>query len=131
MIARAKQPDVEPGLPSDLSARVSEYELFAFEQMESDQIAEWAKRIKNQLNDVQLGRKKEADETGLKALETLASCPVVSDKTRKQIKNLVAAVRSEKLEKIELKRKIELVTVEIDTAPLRVGRNVKVEAVVA
>ena len=68
---------------------------------------------------VSLGRTKEADEDGLRALETLASCPVLKSETGTRIKELVAALRVGTLTRVELTRNLETLDVQIEQSPLQ------------
>ncbi len=110
----------------DMTVRVSEFELVAPEGLEGAELGAWAARIKNQLTAVSLGRAKDADAKGLAALESLASCPVLSEATSNRIKSLVAQVREGKIDRVELKRQITTTNVEIEQAPLTVRRTLEV-----
>ena len=103
---------------SDMRVRVTEYELVSPGGLEDAELGEWATRVKNQLNSVSLGRGKEADADGLRALETLAGCPVLAKATATRIKELVEMVRAAKLDRLELKRRIEILNVEIEDESL-------------
>lgn len=103
---------------SDLTVRVTEFELASPQGLDSGELTEWANRIKKQLSSVSLGRTKEADEDGLRALETLASCPVLKSETGTRIKELVAQLRNEKITRVELKRNLQTLDVQIEQAPL-------------
>lgn len=111
---------------SDMTVRVSEFELVAPEGLEGAELGAWAARIKNQLSAVSLGRGKDADVKGLLALESLASCPILSAATASRIKNLVGQVREGKIDKVELKRQITTTYIEIEQAPLTVRRTLEV-----
>jgi hypothetical protein len=111
------------GYRSDIDVRVTEFELASPGGLGDAELGEWATRIKNQLGAVSLGRSKEADEEGLRSLETLASCPVLSAETQTRIKELVAGVRAQKLDRVELKRKISTLDVEIETGALSPRRG--------
>ena len=117
---------------SDIQVRVTEFELAAIGAGLGDtELSEWASRIRRQLGSISLGRSKEADEEGLRALETLARCPVLKPETAASIQNLIGLVRAEKLGRVELKRKIETLDVQIDTAPLAPRRAPAMAALVA
>lgn len=105
-----------------VNARVQEYDLTTDDDLESREVLAWSRKIQNQLAGVQLGRKKEIDENGLDALLALSKCPVLQEGTAKKIRNAVAAVRAQKIDRIELKRRIDNLTVEIDSAPLSIRR---------
>ncbi len=102
----------------DMQVRVSEFELNAPNDLEQAEINAWAKRIKNQLSSISLGRSKDADEDGLGALLALAKCPVLKKETATKIKNMVGDLRSSKITRVELKRKIETLDVQLETATL-------------
>ena len=103
----------------DLRVRVSEFEITTNGDMDAAEISEWSKRIKNQLSSISLGRSKEIDENGLDALLTLSSCPLIGRETAKAVKELVEGVRIQKINRVELRRSLETMTVEIDTAQLK------------
>lgn len=103
---------------ADMDVRVSEFELSAPSDLAQAEMAAWSQRIKNQLGAISLGRTKEADEDGLRSLEVLASCPVLTPETTERIKELVAGVRAQKLDRVELKRRIMTVNVEIEARAL-------------
>lgn len=108
--------DLNPQL--GIKVNVTEFELTTPKDLNEQDLVEWGDRIKRQLGSVTLGRKKEINEDGLRALECLSGCPVLSEKTGQLIKNLVGLVRSSKIDRIELKRRIETLDVEIEQAPL-------------
>lgn len=118
-------------IPADMTVRVTEFELAAPSGLDGAELGEWAERIKRQLGSIQLGRSREADEDGLNALELLASCPVLKRSTEDRIKELVSQVRDQKITRVELKRHIETLNVEIEQAPLPPRRAPKIEAEVA
>lgn len=107
----------------DIKTRVSEFELTTPEELASGEVIEWGERIQRQLSSVSLGRKKEINESGLTALEALSKCPILAKKTGALIRNLVGLVRSEKIDRVELKRRIENLDVEIDQGPLLAPRR--------
>lgn len=102
----------------DVTVRVTEFNLESVGGLDGAELAEWAERIKRQLSGISLGRSKEADEEGLRCLETLASCPIIKRATGNRIKEMVASVRAQKLDRIELKRSLETLNVEIDPTPM-------------
>lgn len=106
------------GHRDDINVRVTEFELASPDGLDGGELTEWANRIKNQLSSVSLGRSKEADEDGLRALETLAGCPVLKKETGTRIKELVAALRAEKITRVELKRNLQTLDVQIEQGPL-------------
>ena len=109
----------------DMRVRVSEFELTTNGDMDAAEIKDWADKIRRQLGSVQLGRSKEADAEGLKALDYLATCPLLSKKTGQTVRELVAMVRENKLDRVELKRKISILDVEIETKTLEPHRSLE------
>lgn len=101
------------GIREDVRAHVSEFKLES-EGMDQRELNEWAKRIKNQINTLQYGRKKETDSDALNALEYLSNCPVIAKATGQHIRELVAAVRNEKLTKLDLRRRLDVLDVQVD-----------------
>lgn len=102
----------------DIRVYVTEFELTAPAELNADELRAWGVKIQRQLASVSLGRTAEADEDGLRALESLAGCPVLKKSTGDRIKELVADLRASKLTRIELKRGLEKLNVEIEQAPL-------------
>ncbi len=113
---------------SDMRVRVSEFELTAPSDLEQAEMAEWGKRIKNQLSSISLGRSKEADAAGLDALVSLASCPMLQKATGDRIRELVSMVRDGRLERVEIKRHLEKLNVSVNTDTLAPRRAPKIEA---
>ncbi len=109
---------VDPGV----SAHVMEYELALTEAMPPVEILEWAARVKRQLLDVPLGKSKTPDVDGLAMLSRLAACPLLSEDTREEIDKLIAGSKLEAISRVELKRGLKLIDVEIEApvAPRRV-----------
>lgn len=103
----------------DINVFVSEFELTAPGELNASEIRGWAEKVRRQLASISLGRCKEADEDGLRALETLATCPILKKETGNRIKELVASVRDQKLDRVELKRSLETLSVGIETMQLQ------------
>ena len=103
----------------DIEVSVSELVLgAAVEDLDEKEMKEWSERVKGQLKRIPLGRGEEADEDGLKALETLASCPVLSKETKDRIQLMVSEVRVGKMNRTDLKRGISILNVEMDQTSL-------------
>lgn len=103
----------------DIKVYVTEFELTSPGELNTSELHAWGVKIQRQLSSVSLGRSKEADESGLKALESLASCPILKKETGTRIKELVADLRASKITRIELKRNLETLDVQIEQSPLR------------
>ncbi len=114
------------GSRSDIHVRVVEFDLTAPGEINETEVVEWGKRIQRQLGSVSLGRKKQINESGLTALEALSKCPVLSKNTGGKIRNLVGLVRSDRIDRVELKRRIDTLDVEIDQGPLIAPRRAPV-----
>lgn len=109
---------------SDVNARVSEFRLESPDGLDGSEVSEWAGRIKRQLGTIQLGRKKQLDDEGLDALVALSKCPVLKDKTAKRIRELVELVRAQKIDRVELRRGLDTLTVEVEPEVLSPRRIV-------
>lgn len=107
----------------DMQVRVSEFELSAPQDLEQAEMAAWGKRIKNQLASISLGRSKEADEAGLSALLALAKCPVLQKGTRVKINAMVNDLRTQKITRVELKRSLDKLDVQVETSTLAPRRT--------
>lgn len=114
---------------SDMRVSVSEFELTAPSDLEQQELADWSKRIKNQLSSISLGRNKEADAAGLDALVSLSSCPMLQKETGIRIRELVALVRNSKMERVELKRSLDKLDVQVETSVLAPRRTPKLQEV--
>lgn len=118
-------------LPQELQNRINEYDVqvrvqefdLVTEGLDTGELRAWSDRIRSQLASVQLGRKKEIDEEGLNALISLTSCPLISPETAKRVRELVEAVREQKITRLELRRSIADLDVEIDDSPILSGRR--------
>jgi len=107
------------GVRPDIDARVCEYELAATnEALPPGELREWSERVKAQVDTVPLGRGKTAGEEGLGILERLASCPLLADETRNALQGIIAEARLERIDRIEVKRRIEVLDVQVDLAAL-------------
>lgn len=115
----------------DMQVRVSEFELSAPSDLEQAEMAAWAQRIKNQLSSISLGRSKEADAAGLEALVSLAGCPVLQKGTADRIRELVSMVKDGRIERVEIKRHLEKLNVQVETSTLAPRRAPKIVAEVA
>jgi hypothetical protein len=115
----------------DMRVSVSEFELTAPSDLEQAEMAAWGKRIQNQLSSISLGRSKEADEAGLSALVALAGCPVLQKGTADRIRELVSMVRDGRLERVEVKRSLDKLIVNVNTETLSPRRTPKIAEEVA
>ncbi len=116
---------------SDMRVSVSEFELTAPSDLEQAEMAAWGHRIKNQLASISLGRKAEADAAGLDALVALSKCPMLQKSTGDRIRSLVEAVRCQKMERVDLKRQLETLVVNVDAETLAPRRTPKIAEEVA
>ena len=105
---------------------VIEFELVSQDRLDNQDALEWAKKVKSQLQSVELGRKKDADEMGLRALLTLASCPILTKDTAERIRNAVAGVRSSRIDKLELRRQLSTLEVGVSQDTLLSPRRAPV-----
>lgn len=107
----------------DVNPSVTEFELTTTGDLNAAELTEWSDRIKRQLNGIQLGRKSEPDEEGLKALETLASCPLLGRETANGIRELVNDLRTNKINRVELKRSLDILPVVIKLKAVNGGKT--------
>lgn len=111
-IAKAFVRELQPQL--GIQVRVSEFQIATNGDLDAAEIKEWSDKIKRQLQTVSLGRKAEIDDNGLSALATLASCPLIAEATKKKVLELVEGARCQKIERVELKRALDVLDVKID-----------------
>lgn len=103
----------------DIDVFVIEFELGVVDGgLDEREMSEWSQRVKAQLTRIPLGRGEDVDSDGLSALATLASCPVLAKETADNIKVMIEQVRQGKLNRVDFKRSIELLEVEMDQATL-------------
>lgn len=110
----------------DITVDVFEYDVTG--DSDERELSIWSGRIKEQFKRAKLGRGEDVDEDGLKALETLAGCPVLAAATRDRVLEMVAQVRAGKIDRVELKRGIGLLDVQVDGDQLSVRRGTPLEA---
>jgi hypothetical protein len=109
----------------DIVVRVFEFELGSVGgNLDEMEMKEWSRRVKEQLKRVPLGRSEEADEEGLDALETLASCPVLARETAERLMKMVNEARVGTLKRADLKRNVALLDVSMDQTSLEIPRSV-------
>lgn len=104
----------------DVQARVVELNLSpAGATWDAEMLKDWSDKIKRQLEAISLGRQKdEVREEGLAALRALATCPILSSATSQKITELVAAVEAQKITRLELKRSLGDLRVELNGSSL-------------
>jgi len=109
-----------------IDAYVTEFELGGVGAgLDAEEMGQWAAKVKTQLERIPLGRGKDIDGDGIKALKTLAKCPVLAAATATAINTLIAQVECNKMDKVEFKRSIELLSVEMDQSELIVSRGME------
>lgn len=106
----------------EITVRLQEFDLVT-EDLDTGELRAWSERIKNQLASVQLGRKKEIDEEGLDALITLSQAPIISKETGRRIRELVEALRENKITRLDIKRSLADLDVEIDQGAIIAPRR--------
>ena len=110
---------------TELDVSVIEFELGATAGgLDNAEMQEWGKRVKNQLLRIPLGRANTVDSEGMDVLKTLSNCPVLSKETSEAIRLLLAQVEVGQLNRVDFKRSIELLDVNMDQATLQPGRNI-------
>ena len=119
---------LDPPPREDVSVRVTEYDMTPRSVLPPEEIQEWIETVTKQLSKVKLGRGKETDAAGLVVLERLCECPILAEKTATRIRELIAAARLAKLDRMELKRSLAKVQVEVEVAPVKPGRAIKVDS---
>ena len=105
---------VEGLAPVGIDVRVSEFELTSSAGLDVAELSAWGVKIRRQLTAVSLGRKKQTDEEGVRAIKALADCPILSSKTRDTIKNLVSLLETAKINRADFKNKLETLEVEVE-----------------
>lgn len=108
---------------TDIEVSVFEFTLGSTSDLDDKEMKEWGDRVKGQLKRVPLGRGEDIDAEGLSALETLAGCPVLSKETSEAILKMVGEVRVGKMNRVDLKRGISLLSVTMDQTTLVTPRS--------
>jgi len=116
--------ELDPPVRADVNARIAEYVLEPT-VLPPAEVSEWADRIQKQLSALPFGRGQGRDWagtqgglSGLKLLEGLAKCPVIGDETRDELLQLIADSKLQKLDRVQLKRKLAQVQVEVEASPV-------------
>jgi hypothetical protein len=96
---------------------------------ETADVRDWIDRIRTQLTGVEMGRAKEGvDEkfaNGLDIVERLAACPFLSDATRRTILATIADARLAKVNRVEFKRRIATMALDLNVKPVVAPRRVR------
>lgn len=113
----------EQQINPELDVSVIEFELGATnEGLDEAEMREWGKRVKAQLARVPLGRGEKLDDDGIKALETLIGCPMLSRETANSIASMIAQLKVGQMDKIDFRRSLEMLEVNMDQTELRPER---------
>lgn len=102
----------------EVNARCKTYNLTSNGSIEGAELTDWIERIKAQLKMIPIGkgRGKSVSEEGIEITEQLAKCPILSESTKNAILSLVAKAKFDQIEKMEFRRQLVDLTIEIDTA---------------
>lgn len=111
-----EQIDVDPQL------RVRVQELNVEGDLLDEEMDEWKEKIRTQFKRQPLGRGKDVDEAGLRAIEELSRCPVISAVTGEAVRTLVQQLRVGSLTRVDFKRNLETLELELDQTPLQPRR---------
>jgi hypothetical protein len=114
------------GIPKveGLEIYVTEFQLGGLDGgLDDQEMRAWGEKVKTQLSRIPLGRGKELDDEGIKALEALTSCPMLKPESAEYIRSMIAQLQVGKMDKIDFKRGIELMSVEMDQSALTVQRS--------
>jgi hypothetical protein len=101
--------------PVSIVVRVSEWELTSSGGIDVEELTAWGKKIKNQLSAVGLGRKKEIDRGGLKAIAALSNCPLLAKETQEAVKNLLSLIEGSKINRSEFRKRLENLNVKMES----------------
>jgi hypothetical protein len=100
--------------PVGINVSVAEFELTTPTGLDEPELLSWGTRIKRQLSSVSLGRKKnQVDEAGLKAVEALADCPLLTKETRDAVKNLTGLLRTNTIDRMSFRKRLESLNVKV------------------
>lgn len=113
---------------SEVQARCAVYDLTPGAQLPDEEIAEWCKRIRMQLDKAPLGNKKEIDAKGFEVLEKLIACPVLKDSTAQELSQLIAAAKCNSVSKVDFKRRLAEVKIDVEIGPVAAPRRVAAAA---
>lgn len=116
---------LDPQPRADVRVSVEVYTLGVIRQA-PEEVTRWGERVSKQLAKVPLGRGKAAGGEGLKVLEQLAACPVITAESRADLLTLIADAKLEKVNRVDFRRKLAEVKVQVEAtpvAPRRVARK--------
>lgn len=99
-----------------VNARCVVYDLTPGESLPQAELDEWKKRIQAQFTTAPLGRGQGAAQEGLEIIERLAACPLLDRTTRDKVLSLVAQAKIEQIDRVEFRRQIAELDVQIDTS---------------
>lgn len=110
--------------PVGIDVRVAEFELTANAGLDVDELGAWGDRIKRQLCSVGLGRKKDVDADGIKALKALSLCPLISKETGEAIRDMVSLLETGKVNRTEFRTRLEKLNVKVEQLNKKHEENV-------
>ena len=106
----------------ELEVCVTEMELGKDGSLDAREMEEWTARVKTQFKRIPLGRGEEVDEEGLQALDSLSKCPVISQAVGEAIRGMIQQVRVGSMKRMDFKRNIQSMELELDQAVLQPRR---------
>jgi hypothetical protein len=108
---------LDPAPRKDVRVSVEVYTLGVIEQA-PEEITRWGERVSKQLAKVPLGRGKQAGGAGLKILEQLAGCPVITEESRGDLLALIEDAKLERVNRVDFRRKLAEVKVQVAASPV-------------
>jgi len=116
--------NLDPPPRNDMDVSVSEYVL-SFTAEAPAALSDWAERIARQINDIPLGRGKQASAQGVVMLEQLACCPVIDEGTREELRALIRDARLERVNRVDFRRKLANIQVGVQGQTVEPGRVIR------
>jgi hypothetical protein len=114
--AGKKVVDEMEDVPNEISVHVTEFTMGILDTLPPVELEAWGERVKKQIAAVPLGRKEEADASGLDLIAKLAACPIFEDETRDELLRLIANARLDVIDRVTLKRSLATVAIKVGVA---------------
>lgn len=112
---------------TEVEVRVSEFELNGLGNgLDESAIMTWGERVAEQIKRVPLGRgkKDKIDADGVATLKRMAECPYLTADTKAKLSVIIAQAEAATVDRLEIKRNIELLDVKVDASGFVAPRRV-------
>lgn len=115
-------------IPTGCYVDVTEYDLGREENMDERAVRRWSEAVSNQISRVPLGRGKDIKESGLRDIEALVDCPIISEESRNRILRMINELRVGTVDRQTFRRNIETLEVTVSQDQLLTPRGLPMAA---